>query len=114
MSGGGGKGQLLEPQYGPTIPGASYTPVESNVYRSTLPSDSSKQAPQTMSPLVRQMTQQYTPIEAAGLTAMMSALVNQPQASGIASLPVYRPGALNYRPNMQAVQQNLFRVKPNV
>jgi hypothetical protein len=110
MSGGGGN--LIESvarQNTPSMPGASYTPVSSNVYSSSLPSNSAQQMAPVMSPLVRQMTQQYTPIQAAGLSAMINALANQPQSGGIAGLPTYRPSALGYRPNMQAVQQNLSR-----
>jgi hypothetical protein len=38
----------------------------------------------------------------------------QPMMRAPMQMPAYQNPALNYRPNMQAIQQNLSRVKPSV
>jgi hypothetical protein len=98
------------------VSSAGYTPVQSNPYAPAFSSTQTLQGQPVMSPFARQMAQQYTPIQSAGIAAMMSALTNQQpqQQSGIAGLPAYRPAALSYRPDMQAVRQNLSRPVPSV
>jgi hypothetical protein len=99
-----------------SAPIAGYTPIQSNPYSSAFSSTQPTQMDATMSPFARQMAQQASPIQSAGLAAMMSALTNQQpqQQNGIAGLPVYRPAALSYRPNMEVVRQNLSRPVPSV
>ena len=78
------------------------------------------QAP-AVSPIVQQMAQriqaqQSNPF-ASGLQSLYSQF-NVPQQTmaprAPMQMPVYQNPALNYRPNMQQVQQNLSRVKPSV
>lgn len=58
-----------------------------------------------MSPLAQQMMQRSMNV---GLPALLAQ--QRPQMA----LPVYRPPALAYRPNLAAAQQNLSRVRPSV
>lgn len=73
------------------------------------------QAPQ-MSPLAQQMMQRTMPAQPImGLPAalmQMRGQLNQPMMRG--PMPTYRSPALDYRPNMEAVRQNLTRVQPSV
>lgn len=138
MAGGGGQGNPLGnslvsigTRFGgvaPTAPstGASYTPVQSNPYSPAFSSQQSG-APMTDSPLLAQLkAQQADPLAQFGLRAMLSsALQSEMPQGGLPSLmpaqlmPIqnpaqFRSSALNYRPNIQEVQQNLSRVKPSV
>lgn len=71
------------------------------------------QAPQ-MSPLAQQIRQRAQ-MPMSGLPAalmQMRGQLNQPMMRG--PMPTYRSPALDYRPNMEAVRQNLTRVQPSV
>lgn len=91
-----------------TPQGASYTPVEANVYSSPFTSQQAAPTPQ-MSPLAQQMMQRSMPVNpyGQGLQSIYS-MFNRPQ------MPMYQNSALAYRPDMAAVQQNLSRVRPSV
>lgn len=73
-------------------------------------------APQQMSPLNQQLMQRsMAPQPIMGLPAalmQMQGRLSQPMMRG--PMPTYKNPALNYRPDMQAVQQNLNRVQPSV
>ncbi len=74
------------------------------------------QAPQQMSPLVQQLMQRsMAPQPIMGLPAallQMQGQFNRPMMRG--PMPTYQNPALAYRPDIQAVQQNLTRVQPSV
>lgn len=133
MSGGNGQGNALGNAlvktgigFGGVAPqanqsGASYTPVEANVYS---PAFSSQQSSGQMkdSPLLAQLKSQHSdPLAQFGLRAMLSsAMQSEMPQTGLPGLmqsqnpAQFRSPALNYRPNIQAVQQNLSRVQPSV
>lgn len=106
-------------------PAVAYTPVTPNVYVSPFSSMQSNQAP--VSPVAPAPAQQ---IQQAGLQALMANMMAQypgmrgqmampaqgfvPQQAAPMPAPRFSAPALNYRPNIQAVQQNLSRVKPSV
>lgn len=123
MSGGSGQGIVAkvagmgQPETPAVRPGASFTPVTPNIYMPAFSSQQTGQAP-TMQMAPAQQVQQ------AGLQALMAnmmaqyqnvpgALAMQRQAP-VQPMPQFRSQALSYRPNIQAVQQNLSRVKPSV
>lgn len=119
-------GMLGQPSDGgvaPTAPraGASYTPAEANQY---IPAFSSQQSRAQMadSPLLAQLkAQQADPLVQFGLRQTMPSSVQyglpalmQAQMMAPQNPVQFRAQALNYRPDMQAVQYNLRRVKPSV
>jgi hypothetical protein len=118
MTGSSGNflGQMLARGVAPTQnTGASFTLVSPNVYTPAFSSAQSGQAPAMAQPAPNQQVQQ------AGLQAlmanMMSQLYNVPGSMAMPqqmNMPAYQNPALSYRPNMQAVQQNLSRVQPSV
>ena len=103
----------------PSMPAAQFTPVTPNVYNPAFSSVQSGQAPAQQAPMApAQQVQQ------AGLQALMANMMAQYQnVPGALAMTQQRPQmpaprfsapALSYRPNIQAVQQNLSRVKPSV
>ena len=95
-----------------------HTPVTPNVYNPAFSSVQSGQAPAQAPMAPAQQVQQ------AGLQALMANMMAQYQnVPGAMAMNQQRPQmpaprfsapALAYRPNIQAVQQNLSRVKPSV
>jgi hypothetical protein len=90
--------------------GAGYTPAQtSSPYQSAF---SSKQ---TAQPPAQGMSQQMAPQGLQGLMSQIMARYQNPyQMQMGAPMPQYKSSALNYRPNMSGVQQNLGRVAPSV
>lgn len=104
-------------------PAVAYTPATPNVYVSPFSSVQSNQPPVSAPAPAQQMQQ-------AGLQALMANMMAQypsmrgqlamppqgfmPQRATPMPAPSFSTPALNYRPNMQAIQQNLSRVKPSV
>lgn len=120
MAGGGGQGIVakvagLGQQNTPAPTGARFTPVSPNVYTPAFSSQQSGQAP-AVTPAQQ--------VQQAGLQALMANMMAQYQnVPGALAMTQQRPQmpaprfnapALAYRPNIQAVQQNLSRVKPSV
>jgi hypothetical protein len=73
---------------------------------------------QPVPPVVQQMMQrqmpQFNPYN-TGLQSLFSRfMAPQPMMRAPMQMPIYRPPALAYRPNLAAAQQNLSRVKPGV
>lgn len=106
-------------------PAVAYTPATPNVYVSPFSSVQSNQPPvSAIAPAPAQQIQQ------AGLQALMANMMAQypnmrgqlamppqgfmPQRAVSMPTPSFSAPALNYRPNMQAIQENLNRVKPSV
>lgn len=98
--------------------GTTVNPVTPNVYNPAFSSVQSAQAP-ARAP----MTGPAQQVQQAGLQALMANMMaqyqNVPGSMAMpqqAPMPVqqFRSPALNYRPNIQAVQQNLSRVRPSV
>lgn len=95
-----------------STPGATYTPVEANVYGSPFTSQQATPLPRT-SPLALQMMQRSNAVNpyGQGLQSIYS-MFNAPRQ--LAPMPMYRNLALNYRPSMQSSQEVLQRVAPSV
>lgn len=99
-------------------PSVQHTPVTPNVYN---PAFSSVQSGQTTAQAPMAPAQQ---VQQAGLQALMANMMAQYQnVPGALAMTQQRPQmpaprfsapALSYRPNIQAVQQNLSRVRPSV
>jgi hypothetical protein len=111
-----GEGQQNSAQMPSSAP--SYTPATPNVYNPAFSSVQSAQAP-ARAP----MTGPAQQVQQAGLQALMANMMaqyqNVPGATAMPQqapmpMPQFRSPALNYRPNIQAVQQNLSRVRPSV
>lgn len=95
-----------------------HTPVTPNVYNPAFSSVQSGQAPAQAPMAPAQQVQQ------AGLQALMANMMaqyqNVPGAMAMTQqrpqiqMPRFSAPALSYRPNIQAVQQNLSRVQPSV
>lgn len=123
---GVGFGGRAPEQSAPTMPAAGYTPVQANVYSPAFSSNQNS-SQSGISPLLSQLkAQQSDPFAQFGLRAMLTSAVQSemPQA-GLPSLmpaqtmPMANPvqfnsPALAYRPNMDALQQNLRRVAPKL
>jgi len=98
------------PAYGSLAKGpASYTPANSNgIYKSSY--SAPQQAPQqSLGQNVQEM----------GLDVLYQNMMQQmgqfqQQQPALQQMPAYRSPALNYRPNIQAVQANLKNVAPSV
>ena len=112
MSGGGSMGaanQSSMPAYGSLAKGpASYTPANTNgVYKSSY--EAPQQAPQ------QSLGQN---VQAMGLDALYQNMMQQmsqfQQQPAMQQMPAYKAQALNYRPDMQAIQANLRNVAPSV
>ena len=104
--------------------GTTVNPVTPNVYNPAFSSVQSAQAP-----VRAPMTGPAQQVQQAGLQALMANMMAQyqnvpgsmampqqgfmPQQAPM-PMPQFRSPALNYRPNIQAVQQNLSRVRPSV
>lgn len=110
----------------PASTGAEYTPVTPNVYNPAFSSVQANQAPAQQMPIAPAQQMQIAPsqqIQQAGLQALMANMMAQYQNVPGALAMTQRPQmqaprfsapALAYRPNIQAIQQNLSRVKPSV
>lgn len=112
------------PEQSTSMPVAGYTPVQANVYSPAFSSNQNS-SQSGISPLLSQLkAQQSDPFAQFGLRAMLTSAVQSemPQA-GLPSLmpaqtmPMANPvqfnsPALAYRPNMEALQQNLRLVAP--
>jgi hypothetical protein len=105
-------GQIDAANRGSAPQGASYTPVEANVYGSPFTSQQTATMPRT-SPLALQMMQRSNAVNpyGQGLQSIYS-MFNAPRQ--LAPMPIYSVPALNYRPNMQSAQEVLKRVAPSV
>jgi hypothetical protein len=124
MAGGGGNpvsrviGQINAANTPASRPGAAYTPISANVYTPAFSSVQANQAP-AAAPMMAPAQQ----VQQAGLQALMANMMAQYQNVPGALAMTQRPQmqaprfsapALAYRPNIQAAQQNLSRVKPSV
>lgn len=117
MAGGGGQGNPL----------GNSLASSGTRFGGVAPTTPSTGAQMADSPLLAQLkAQQADPMAQFGLRAMLSSAIQSemPQV-GLPSLmpaqpiPMQNPAqfgsqALNYRPNIQGIQQNLSRVKPSV
>ena len=115
--GGGGGGSPAAPKYGASVPGANYT----NPRDSVGPPYQSSYTPQTATPFLQSIMAQHNPQAAQqanslGLPSLQSMFGmpqnSSPLQSGIQQLAPYIGST--YRPNMDAVRQNLTKVAPSV
>jgi len=115
--GGGGGGSPAAPKYGASVPGAGYT----NPRDSVGPAYQPTYTPQTATPFLQSIMAQHGTASSQqnnslGLPSLQSMFGmqqgNSPLQGGIQQLAPYIGSS--YRPNMNAVHQNLNNVAPSV
>lgn len=106
----------------PARTGAQFTPLTPSVYTPAFSSQQNGQVPNA--PIQQMPMAPAQQVQQAGLQALMANMMAQYQnVPGALAMTQQRPQmpaprfsapALAYRPNIQAVQQNLSRVRPSV